>query len=332
VGCLQFTVGCLQIAHCQLLTAHCHLLYGICKLSHHICEHGAGFDFIHSFQNQPDMNKDLILKTDILDIIFEKRNKSYGAYDLRKFYPGRLKQAMGFMFAVAVAFSAFTLLPEKQHGNTNTIFVKEDPTFTNVDETPKEKPKKLEIKRPDVAKPQTKQAVAPQTKFISNIAIVDKGIKTDTVKTLTIIDPIGSKNIVNAHPVTILVTPVKTGPNGGGETPVATLDKTAPMDADVVEVLPAYPGGMDALRKFLEKNLQIPGEMETGETVNVRVKFVVDYTGKLRSFVTVLDGGQVYNNEVIRVLKKMPDWIPGRAKGENVSVYYIIPVKFTAAD
>ena len=104
------------------------------------------------------------------------------------------------------------------------------------------------------------------------------------------------------------------------------------MDGDAVEVLPSYPGGMDALRKFLEKNLQTPTEMENGETVSVRVKFVVDYTGKLKSFVTVLDGGEAYNKEVIRVLKKMPDWVPGKTRGENVSVYYIIPVKFTGAD
>ena len=104
------------------------------------------------------------------------------------------------------------------------------------------------------------------------------------------------------------------------------------MDGDEVDVLPSYPGGMDALRKFLEKNLQTPTEMEADETVTVRVKFVVDYTGKLKSFVTVLDGGEAYNKEVVRVLRKMPDWVPGKTRGENVSVYYIIPVKFTAAD
>lgn len=278
------------------------------------------------------MNKDFILKTDILDIIFEKRNKSYGAYDLRKFYPGRLKLALGFMFTAGVAFSAFTLLPGKRKIAANTVFVKQEPRFTNVDETPKEKPKKPEVKKPEVIKPQPKQVVASQTKFLSHIAIVDKGVKTDTIKTLTIADPIGSKNMVNPQPGPVLVTPVKTEPSGGGEKPVAVIDKTVPMAADAVEILPSYPGGMDALRKFLEKNLQTQDEMEPGETVNVRVKFVVDYTGKLKSFVTVLDGGQAYNNEVIRVLKKMPDWIPGKARGENVAVYYVIPVKFTSAD
>jgi len=66
--------------------------------------------------------------------------------------------------------------------------------------------------------------------------------------------------------------------------------------------------------------------------VSVRVKFVVDYSGKLQSFVTLVDGGEEFNKEVVRVLKKMPEWIPGKAKGENVSVYYTIPVKFVPSD
>ena len=72
--------------------------------------------------------------------------------------------------------------------------------------------------------------------------------------------------------------------------------------------------------------------MEEGESVSVKVNFVIGYNGKLQHFVTVQDGGEEFNKEVIRVLKKMPDWIPGKAKGENVSVYYTIPVKFTGAD
>ena len=59
---------------------------------------------------------------------------------------------------------------------------------------------------------------------------------------------------------------------------------------------------------------------------------MVGYDGKLKSFETIEDGGRAFNNEVIRVLKRMPEWIPGRSNGENVSVYYTIPVKFKAAD
>ena len=66
--------------------------------------------------------------------------------------------------------------------------------------------------------------------------------------------------------------------------------------------------------------------------MSVKVTFVVGYEGKLKGFKITEDGGEVFNKEVIRVLKKMPDWIPGKANGENVSVYYTIPVKFTGAD
>ena len=54
--------------------------------------------------------------------------------------------------------------------------------------------------------------------------------------------------------------------------------------------------------------------------------------GKLKGFEVIEDGGAVFNKEVIRVLKKMPQWIPGKAEGENVSVYYTIPVKFVSQD
>jgi protein TonB len=110
------------------------------------------------------------------------------------------------------------------------------------------------------------------------------------------------------------------------------MDKNAPLEGNAVDVLPTYPGGMEALREFLQKHLQTPDELEAGQTVSVRVKFVVDFKGKLTGFVTMPGGGQAYNNEVVRVLKKMPDWIPGKTMGENVSVYYVIPVKFESTD
>jgi periplasmic protein TonB len=62
--------------------------------------------------------------------------------------------------------------------------------------------------------------------------------------------------------------------------------------------------------------------------VSVKVKFIVGYDGQLKGFETIEDGGVAFNNEVIRVLKKMPNWIPGKISGENVSVFYTVPVKF----
>lgn len=58
------------------------------------------------------MNSELIMKSDVLDIIFEKRNKGYGAYTLRKFYNSRLIKSIAIMLSAVVVFSAFTFLPE----------------------------------------------------------------------------------------------------------------------------------------------------------------------------------------------------------------------------
>lgn len=294
-----------------------------------IAEHGAGFDFIVSLQNQPDMNKNMIMKSDVLDIIFEKRNKLYGAYNLRKFYPDRLKLALGFMFIIAIAFSAFTLIPKKDNTVLAKPYVVEEIEIKKLENKPKEPEKKKEVAKTE--KPAAKATPVSQVKHTSNVKIVAKTEKADTIKTITPTDVIGSTNIVTTTPVTPVVTPpVKEPANGGGEKNVAVIDKSSPMDGDAVDVLPSYPGGMEALRKFLQKHLETPDELQNGETVSVRVKFVVDYTGKLKSFETVQS--DAYNKEVVRVLKKMPDWVPGKTKGENVSVYYVIPVKFESAE
>ena len=124
-------------------------------------------------------------------------------------------------------------------------------------------------------------------------------------------------------------------PEGIGTTVITepvkpAIDKTIPINNP--DVMPSYPGGMDALRRFLERNLQNPKEMEAGESVSVSVKFIVGYDGKLQGFVPVKAGEEEFYKEVVRVLKKMPEWVPGKANGENIAVYYAIPVKFVPAE
>ena len=83
-----------------------------------------------------------------------------------------------------------------------------------------------------------------------------------------------------------------------------TVDKITPND--FAEVMPSYPGGIQALRKFLEKNLKNPQDLEEGQNIKVRIRFIVGYDGNLKGFETIQDGGTAFNNEVIRVLRKMP--------------------------
>lgn len=276
------------------------------------------------------MNKNLILKTDILDIIFENRNKAYGAYSLRKLYPHRLKLALGFMFLFAAAFSAFTFLPMTKESKRKPLPNIETKLRDIVQEIPK--PKKTEVKKPDAPKADAIPAVANQKLLISTIKVVDDTQKTDSIVTLLPTDVISTVtvNVPSAPlPVVVPVAPPAPVSGGSGNT---KIDVNIPLDKDAVDVMPAFPGGLTALQKFLEKNLENPYDAENGQTVSVKVKFVVGYNGKLKGFETVQDGGEVYNKEVVRVLKKMPDWEPGKARGENVSVYYTIPVKFVMSN
>ena len=124
-----------------------------------------------------------------------------------------------------------------------------------------------------------------------------------------------------------------TGKNNSNGNIISTITKsTAPGEPgplEVAKIMPQYPGGIQALLSFLKKNIHSPGNVEEGEDVTVKIEFVVNYNENLENFIVVKSGGELFDNEVLRVLKKMPLWIPGKSEGKNVSVYYIVPVKFT---
>jgi periplasmic protein TonB len=272
------------------------------------------------------MKTDAILKADVLDIIFENRNKSYGAYSLRKFYNNRLYKALGLMGLLVIVLCSFTFFTKAK-----TILISREyspETVLNTppkDEIKPEKPKVLETKQPEATPAVNTNddrvpvitdhpVQAPIETFNPNAAMGDKKIDV----------PTGNGEGLKVG------TPI--GGSGGKDTGTAVV-KAIPVDIvtpiDNPDVMPAYPGGMEALRKYLEKNLVNPEEKEEGETITVKVKFVVGYDGVLKNLEIVEDGGASYNNEVLRVVKKMKPWIPGKTKGENVSVYYTIPIKFT---
>ncbi|MCP9750296.1 energy transducer TonB [Ferruginibacter sp. HRS2-29] len=279
------------------------------------------------------MNSEYILKADVLDIIFENRNKTYGAYALRKFYHERLYKAIGVTMAMALAVTALTFLPKGNMNNGKPVDM-ETTVLTLARDEPHDKPlepKKPEQPKVDQPKPKDIQPVRSE-QFTDNVVITKDEKHVDKISSL---DSAVISDVTNRDPnagtkqtVGVPSTP-KPGDGGGeGKETVMVVDKETPRPT--ADIMPEFPGGIPALRKFLEKNLQNPEDLEEGQSVSVKVKFVVGYDGRLKGFETTQDGGKAFNNEVIRVLKKMPDWIPGKASGQNVSVYYVIPVQFTS--
>lgn len=97
----------------------------------------------------------------------------------------------------------------------------------------------------------------------------------------------------------------------------------------VVEVMPEYPGGTNALMDFIAKNMHYPEQMEKdGIQGRVIVKFVVTQDGSLRDIEVVSSLHPEADAEAIRVIKAMPKWTPGKQKGKAVNVQYTVPLTF----
>jgi protein TonB len=270
------------------------------------------------------MNTDRILQSTLIDIVFENRNKNYGAYPLRKFYNNRLYKALGMVLMLVIVLCLFSFLQP----NAKTDFT----TIPYVDDSKLVKPP---IDKPVAPKSQPQKAAAPAPVLHNTVQspvplIVPDNKVPHAITTLSDSAVIGEHE-VKGKPGGPLVVPLVT-PGTGDPDPATVTPVDVNTPTGVAEVMPSYPGGPDALRKFLEKNLQNPQDLEDGQSVSVKIRFVVGYDGKLKSFETIEDGGAAFNNEVIRVLKKMPEWIPGKTRGQNLSVYYVLPVKFVSAE
>lgn len=98
---------------------------------------------------------------------------------------------------------------------------------------------------------------------------------------------------------------------------------------DVVEQMPSFPGGNDALMKFLSDNVKYPVvAQENGVQGRVVVSFVVEKDGSITDVKVVRSVDPSLDKEAARVVKSMPHWIPGRQNGAAVRVKYNVPVSF----
>jgi TonB family protein len=97
----------------------------------------------------------------------------------------------------------------------------------------------------------------------------------------------------------------------------------------VVEKNPEFPGGYAEMQKFLRDNIEYPSSAKEDEIQGtVFVQFIVNKTGKISNTRILRGIGQAYDEEAIRVVNEMPDWLPGKQNGRDVPVLFQIPVKF----
>ena len=110
------------------------------------------------------------------------------------------------------------------------------------------------------------------------------------------------------------------------------LPQTSTKDSTtfiVVEEMPEFPGGQEALKKYLEVNIVYPQKAhDKGISGKVTVKFIIDKTGKIKNISVIKSIDKELDAEAKRVVKTMPAWIPGKQKGEPVNVQMVLPINF----
>lgn len=111
------------------------------------------------------------------------------------------------------------------------------------------------------------------------------------------------------------------------------IDIIEPIDTNeiyiVVENMPMFPGGSDALLDYLSKNVRYPEEcLKDSIEGRVIISFVVERDGRITDTEVYKSVNKLFDAEALRVVRAMPKWTPGRHRGVPVRVYYRIPVNF----
>ena len=261
-----------------------------------------------------------ILKADVLDILFEHRNKTYGAYALRREYNHRLGTALGIALSAVLLFIILSAF--KKNGDSENNPFKNDSVIISMVDMEKKKPEKFFKEKP--------REDVKQVKSSDHIQIVSNNGKTDMPDQKDIMDAVvGIENkegkslddpnrIVNTDPLN----------NGNGNTEI----RQSETDFVAKEIPASFPGGDAAWIGFLRKFLQTPDDLEVGERKEVRVRFWIDTDGSLSRFEIVKSGGSEFDKEVLRVMKKMPRWEPAEQNGRKVPVAFTQPVTFVGVE
>ncbi len=238
------------------------------------------------------------------EIIFENRNKTYGAYDLRK----RYKSAASLSILGAIAFSAILVAAlsfatedgKATTGPPSVIILMSTPT--SADFTPPEDPK----------------PPAAMTNVINNLKPV---VSEDTTEISTYIQT--NDEIQNT---------MQNGKVDDSTTFVPITEQVIPPDPEpvvTVQEMPEFPGGPAALLKYVGENLNYPADAQNNNIQGkVILKFVVKADGSVDRIEVLRGIDPLLDNEALRVVRTLPRFKPGRQGGIAVPVWFMLPVTF----
>jgi len=252
------------------------------------------------------------------NLVFEGKNKEYGAYQLRKNDSVNSITAFffGLLFIVSISGIVFLLSSFKsKEVITEKPIVYPDLHLVTINYKKPEEPKKIvvpiEKKKPEII---------TTKKDLSHPIIVSNQLTDDVNE---------NKNVGKTAPTdagsptgTVNTIPVTT--NGTEGPPTAKSD--GPVSTNFLDKLPEFPGGINKFYTFVGNNFEKP-EIEGEQTISVYVAFVIEEDGSMSNIKVTRDPGYGLGKEAVRVLKSLKTkWVPGMISGHPVRTSYYLPI------
>ena len=269
------------------------------------------------------------------DLVFEGKNKDFGAYVIRTESTKRHNMAVLWTLigAIAVAALAFGLVKANQYLEERRLANAQDQTEILWDmrqeaEEPEPEQQRVEPEKPEVLPEEVLKSVK-----VTELQIVEdeKVKKEDEIKTQDELKEtetaFGQKDNEKGTEDRNVTRTLK-------EEVVVEKKEEKPKEVKEevfrsVEQMPQFPGGEAALMKYLQSHINYPPmAAENNIQGRVVVQFVVDKTGKVGEVKVVRSVDKDLDKEAVRVCKSLPKFTPGRQNGQAVSVWYTLPVTF----
>lgn len=277
------------------------------------------------------MEANKILNADILDIIFDGKNKSYGAYDLRKTYASRLKKALlGVLIGLAVVLAGSVFANKVASSDKDDIEVLD----TQLAEIKKDEPAPPPPPPPPPPPTPPPPPEINQVKFTPPKVVKDEEVKPEEkIEEIKEDQAISTKTVESENKVQIVQAPVEDKGTQVVEAPKVEEDEGKVFTK--VEIEAEYPGGTPAWTKYLRNNLDANAPIDNGANpgeYTVIVRFIVSKDGTISDVVAETKHGFGMEQEAIRVIKKGPKWTPAQQNGRYVNAYRRQPIKFVVTE
>jgi periplasmic protein TonB len=262
-------------------------------------------------------------KQNLDEVVFENRNKAYGAYALRKAYASRVNKSLLFTLLPFVFLLAVTI---SQHPIKNLgDFFPDTPKAPN-------QPKSSGGGYVDLSSGFDFELENVEFEIVPDKRIAQKKVKKEEVKKVVaqVIQSIGSTGQATASMGGSIGLPGLPGIGTGGGLPTLGGNEGAEIfDPNNVGVMAEYPGGIQAMYEYIGKHLVYPSlARENAKEGKVVLSFVIDAKGKVSMSEVERGIGFGCDEEALRVINKMPNWTPASQNGKPVAVRLLLPVVF----